>query len=810
MKHLLAVVAFLGPAFWGHGIAEEALDATDRAYIRQALAALGMTPRDLGFKKDVAESDHVLPAVQHILYGPLSLPDFGRTILNALEVSPTPLTPPHAVVSPQSPAMTNVVELLYEAALQAQPFLPKPNKAAFEAWLVEFLSDKADRRRFAPELYRRDEALELQDDEVANALLAVPVDSAALRGAFLKLLRAVYKALRLLAVPESERGKKIPDLMKSETDFTRDTPLGKIICTSASGQTFSNEAFLIIATGHDNLFLNSAGGANGLQGRPISIVIATGHGNRYVATNLVAQGAGLFGIGILVDLGSNSTFSARHIAQGAGLYGCGALLAGTGEQRFEADTFCQGAGFFGMGVLRQGGGNTGYGAANKAQGFGGTAGYGILLDEGGDDCYVAGGKYPCAWTPGRCFSLAQGFGFGLRPFAGGGLGLLCDLGGNDYYKADVYGQGASYWYSLGLLLDCGGHDLYEAYQYCQGAGIHLSVAALLDLWGHDTYTAHAICQGAAHDYAVGMLIDRAGDDRYTGNSTAQGAALYNSFAMLLDRRGDDHYVGTNPKQSQAAGHDGARREYGSIALLLDLAGDDFYSQGQSNNSIWIKPFHGAGLDCEARHVFWSKSEPVPEPPVISKRPPCAPVDVHHPTEKLIRRAVSDRDDADAANRELKGRAAELLPYLLTRVDTPNVSLRSKIEELVDVVGTNAVPMLLEAIRTARNDEMARMCCYFLARFETATNAIPVVLPLLQREKTRATAFYTLGHLRAREALEPALAALDDPDELVRLRAVQALGRIGDARAIPRLRAVLRDPVWYVRFAAEEALTKLCK
>jgi len=133
-----------------------------------------------------------------------------------------------------------------------------------------------------------------------------------------------------------------------------------------------------------------------------------------------------------------------------------------------------------------------------------------------------------------------------------------------------------------------------------------------------------------------------------------------------------------------------------------------------------------------------------------------------------------------------------------------------VEELVDLVGTNAAPMLATAIRSAKSDEAARVACYFLARFETATNAISSVLPLLEREKTRATALYTLGHLRAREAFDAALAALDDKNELVRLRAAQALGRIGDHRAIPSLETTRRDEWWDVRFAAEEALAQIRK
>ena len=210
----------------------------------------------------------------------------------------------------------------------------------------------------------------------------------------------------------------------------------------------------------------------------------------------------------------------------------------------------------------------------------------------------------------------------MRPFAGGGVGILCDLKGNDHYVADVYGQGASYWYSIGLLLDGEGNDTYDAYQYCQGAGIHLSSGALIDWSGNDTYTAGHICQGAAHDYAVGMLIDRAGDDKYTGDTTAQGAAINNSFAILLDRGGNDSYTGIDTNQSQGAGHDGGKREYGSIGLLLDLGGQDHYSQGQTNNAINLKPFYGALLDYEAAPKIVGQAARLPIPGNDGRRAAC--------------------------------------------------------------------------------------------------------------------------------------------------------------------------------------------
>jgi len=174
-------------------------------------------------------------------------------------------------------------------------------------------------------------------------------------------------------------------------------------------------------------------------------------------------------------------------------------------------------------------------------------------------------------------------------------------------------------------------------------------------------------------------------------------------------------------------------------------------------------------------------------------------------------AISDRPDAATASEELKNRAAAALPYLLTRLDSPEVLVRVKTEDLIDHLGTNAVSALIKGIDTARNDEVARLCCYFLARFdEKARAAIPHVLPLIDRAKARTTAFYTLGHLRAREAFGPAVTALGSPQELVRLRAAQALGRMGDTRAIPKLIAALGDEMWDVRYAAEDALVALGK
>jgi len=835
-----------------------ALDTNDLHSIELALRAIKMSPHDLSFKKDIVDCELVLKKSRLFLQKPLTLAAYGHDVATNLQSVSSlarladfgreqlevdrdddSMSAPNVPINPEflkqlPPGVAGAVQTIVREASFANELLkqalPADKQPAFAAFAIDAFhldDDKAELASWEPlgintgkihGLLARDHDMESQDSEEGDAMLAASdrFQPAKLFLAFETLCRAVDDAIKTLQAARND------PLMQQAFQIETDTPLGKIICGGAGRNVYTNDAFLIIDTGGDDVYLNNAGGANGLAGLPISIVIDLGGNDQFISRHSFSQGAGLFGIGILAALGSNCTFVAKNLSQGAGFFGCGLLMTGEGKQTFEADTFCQGAGEFGAGILWQRGGDTTYRAAEMAQGFGGTSGIGLLLDESGNDLYYAGGKYPCGWLPGHYFSLSQGFGEGLRPFAGGGLGILCDLKGDDHYIADVYGQGASYWYSTGLLLDLAGNDCYQGYQYCQGAGIHLSSGALIDWSGDDQYSAGHICQGAAHDYSVGLLIDRAGNDQYIGDTTAQGAAINNSFALLFDRAGDDFYAGRDPKQSQAAGHDGGKREYGSVALLIDRGGKDIFSQGQTNNAIWLKPLYGAGLDTgetNSSDLSSIPAEPFSLADVVVphvQRTVYEPVDVHAPFERLLRRSLRDahtddeRKDSEAAWKELKQRGLEALPYLLTRLDSPDVVLRSKIEDLIDAISTNAAPVLAAGIDNARNDEIARVCCYFLARFETATNAIPHVLPLINREKTRTVAFYTLGHLHARQAFDPAVAALHDVKETVRLRAAQALGRIGDPRAVPALIPALDDEFWSVRYAAEDALVALGK
>jgi hypothetical protein len=126
----------------------------------------------------------------------------------------------------------------------------------------------------------------------------------------------------------------------------------------------------------------------------------------------------------------------------------------------------------------------------------------------------------------------------VRTGTGGGVGMLRDDAGDDAYQAQMYAQGAAYYYGLGLLWDRGGHDRYEAARYAQGAGVHQAVGVLRDDTGNDTYTLSiGVGQGLGLDLAVGALVDLDGDDRYDAPTLAQGAATANGVGIVADRAG---------------------------------------------------------------------------------------------------------------------------------------------------------------------------------------------------------------------------------------------------------------------------------
>ncbi len=378
---------------------------------------------------------------------------------------------------------------------------------------------------------------------------------------------------------------------KFQSKYQRwETDLGQIIIGDSTDNHYKGDLFIVIDPGGNDTYDIEFEGT----GHHTYIIDYDGDDTYNMPENRISPY--FFGSNMIIDYNGDDLYNAGSWTLGAGLFGVGVLWDMKGNDRYYGDTFTMGAGCFGVGILRDDEGNDSYHAALFSQGFGFVNGVGVLIDNAGNDNYFAGGKYKdFIRYDDHYLSLSQGFGYGLRPKMSGGVGMLIDKSGNDVYISDIFGQGASYWYSLGMLADGGGNDQYISFQYAQGNGTHMSLGILYDVEGDDVYSAKGVSQGCGHDRAVGMLIDLDGDDNYNAYDLCQGAGSANGLGLIADVRGKDVYIVHSDRNTQGYGN--PRREYGSIGIFLDLAGEDNYSGGLGrDNHWWTYSTWGAGLD----------------------------------------------------------------------------------------------------------------------------------------------------------------------------------------------------------------------
>ncbi|HEY3347982.1 MAG TPA: HEAT repeat domain-containing protein [Nitrospirota bacterium] len=92
--------------------------------------------------------------------------------------------------------------------------------------------------------------------------------------------------------------------------------------------------------------------------------------------------------------------------------------------------------------------------------------------------------------------------------------------------------------------------------------------------------------------------------------------------------------------------------------------------------------------------------------------------------------------------------------------------------------------------------------------QKAVHALVRLLRVGSHEKLRKSAAKALGMLGSKDAVDPLIAALSDPDYKVRKSAARSLGKIGDPRAIPALGKAAEDSDYNVSKHAKEALDKL--
>ena len=624
---LLAAALLLAPGA-ARGQFGDLLDARTRTHLDRALDGLNMTTADLQFAKDIGEPQAALEWTRQLLREPLRVPALAGAV-DRVAGQPDLLWPAVATwleVSATNPPAAAPAE---HPELFAQ--LPAPLPALLGPFLAGAEAARADLDAALHGLTSGDrayllagtvsETLDLESDGPdRRGLLALGVGTQVLARVAaegraldprpaasnrLELARTFDRSRLILAAHRFHaaaaalaRGALAITNWPAEPVVIA-TGLGRIEIGSRGDDVHQEESLLVLDPGGDDRYVGAAGRALGLTAPALAAVIDLRGNDRYETPGPVGAGAGCFGIAVLLDAAGDDTYRAGALAQACGVFGAGILEDAGGDDRYRADALAQGAAAYGVAWLHDHAGGDLYEVKQQGQAFAGTFGVALLVDDDGCDRYLAGaGRSDTDRHDDRFLSLAQGFSIGQRPFVGGGLAALVDRRGNDVYIADVYGQGAAYWYAAGLLLDGGGHDSYQVFQYGQGSGIHLAAGLLADADGDDRYAGSTLTQGNAHDFGVGFLFDRRGNDFYSADTFSQGRAMNNALGALIDGGGNDVYAARDPASCQGIGNEGGHRDYGCLGLLLDLGGEDQYSARAVNNALLERPLYGIIYDAE--------------------------------------------------------------------------------------------------------------------------------------------------------------------------------------------------------------------
>ena len=370
--------------------------------------------------------------------------------------------------------------------------------------------------------------------------------------------------------------------------FSRDTPFGRIAVGTDGDDVYEGSYFLIIDQGgNDTYRINN-------KDQRFSYIIDLEGNDRYISDEFGPASA-FNGISFLYDGRGDDIYDCIDFSLASALFGFTVLLDEAGNDRYLSLKHSQAAATFGYSCLWDKSGNDVYIGEMKAQAYAGVYGYSVLNDESGNDNYtLSGNQVDVLRYADHFMSMGQGYSFGDRDHAAGGIALLFDKQGNDNYISDIFGQGGGYWLAFGALYDLAGNDNYISYQYSMGSGVHLAFGTLIDIAGDDSFKSKGVSIGCGHDYAGGMFFDLSGNDSYQAESLSIGAGNADAISVFFDGQGDDLYSAHLPS---TMGWSDWRRDAGYISIFLEMSGDDKYgTHFGKNNKKWYQSTWGIGLD----------------------------------------------------------------------------------------------------------------------------------------------------------------------------------------------------------------------
>ena len=814
-------------------LSAQILDSLTTTVLDSCLSYLHLEPYELGFEKAWAKDDTFkLEIVDHLLDNPLELPGYiEKTVEIVKDRSIEELTD---FVTKQldvkidktfeycSTNSTRPEDIIVNALDQAEPYLKKFYSkldtlelhdlvmSAPNLWCGEDNPEDIDLKGSWQQEFNVtvDTSRSVDRDRLLNIMKKL--DRSSLHTAGLIFLNGIEKLISKDFSNLELYSGEIIEGAEGKILYYVQTKYGELIIGGKGENIYSRDFAFIIDLGGDDIYRCRAGGALGHLGNSYSFVIDHDGNDVYFSEEKsISMGSGFLGIGILYDMKGNDIYRGTHYSQGAGICGIGILVDNAGEDDYRGGCFTQGSGHYGIGILRDiGEGDDRYLAKLWAQGFGSTFGYGLLHDTDGDDTYRTGGEYLHApLLPNDYQSFSHGFGMGWRPRAGGGIGVLYDENGNDFYDGEVFCEGSGYWYSLGILVDGGGNDSYNAAQYAQGAGIHLAVGALWEQGGDDQYhSRNGVVGGTAHDLSVAMLVDESGDDNYIV-SGGYGISLTNSFALFIDKLGNDMY---STWEDHSFGSVRWARGFTGCGIFMDLEGRDRYSRNTlaKDGGLWTHNGWGIGIDLD-RDVVTKPDEEVVEEIILTAE------DSLKTIEKLFEEASlwevgSNRKKVARAKKAFLEREIEAVQYVCDSKLGTNSSLELRlIDAITKEYPDSIAPLLLTKIDD-ENKKIQKNAIRLLgvSKYKLAHYPLIKMLENENYDHVKRSLIGALGSIGNKNATGIISGFINDEDEICRLSVIGALKKLRDVSSNEILISALDDSMFTVRSATITALVDL--
>jgi HEAT repeat protein len=167
--------------------------------------------------------------------------------------------------------------------------------------------------------------------------------------------------------------------------------------------------------------------------------------------------------------------------------------------------------------------------------------------------------------------------------------------------------------------------------------------------------------------------------------------------------------------------------------------------------------------------------------------------------------IKYRDSVGPSRESIAVLGTDAVPHLIEMLGTPHGRERAALEDIFKKIGETAVPQLTEALLTTDSLRLSRVAkmLYFFPDTSSVENLLKVAEnPYYSARYQAIRALGAIGDHRATPAIRK---AMKDTIELVRTIAVVSAGRMEDASLFSDLLAAFDDNYYGARMSAHEAL-----